>query len=89
MWMLVQFLAVDLPGKVYVKDWSVLESVVVSIEWVVEMVQYGCWKREVASGMCQVMHSDLTVPTWLVVGRMLVQSIWFPESVVACACIVK
>ena len=87
--MLVQFRVFDLPGKVYVEGWSVLESVIVSIEWVVETVQYGCRKREVAGGMCQVMHSDLTVPDWSVVGRTPVQSIRFPESVVACACVVE
>ncbi len=52
------------------------------------MVQYGCWKREVTSFMCKLVHRDQTVPDWSVGGGMLVQSVLFPESDVVGACIV-
>jgi len=82
MWMLVKFLVVDLPAKV-------LDDVIVSIKWVVEMVQYGCQKREVTSFMGKVVHRDQTVLNWLVGGGTPVQSIWLPESGVAGVCIVN
>jgi len=82
MWMLVKFLVVDLPAKV-------LDDVIVSIKWVVEMVQYGCQKREVTGFMDKVVHRDQTVLDWLVGGGTLVQSIWLPESGVAGVCIVN
>jgi len=70
------------------KAGDVLEGVIVSFKWVVETVQYGCWKREVTGLMCKVVHREQTVPDWSVGGRTPVQSFQCPESNVADTCIV-
>jgi len=61
-----------------VKGWGVLKGVIVGYKWVVETVQYGGQKREVAGFVCNVVHRDQTVPDWSVRGGAPVQSFRCP-----------
>jgi len=66
MWMLVIYLAVDLPRKVDVKGWGVLLGGISGFTWVVDVVHYDLHTREGTGFMGKVLNRDCTVPCWLV-----------------------
>jgi len=70
MWMLVIFLAVDLPREVDVKGWGVLLGGKAIFMWVVDTVQYCLCIREGTGFEGKMLDRDQRVSYWSVWGVM-------------------